>query len=170
MPDSPARAARTRWAELALLGPLAVLLPFAAVIVVMSLQSGVACHVGDSLHCRYAAEPAEQLWYHLKGFAYGAAGLLGGLGVVVAVLVDGALLQRRRLLSRGLFAALVLGLLVAVATVASSIASDPAAWRGGWGRPLFILSFTLLPAIIAARHLPRVLRAAFPRPAVSHVQ
>ena len=170
MPDRPARAPRIRWAELVLLMPMVLLLPFAVVIVMMAVRSGVACHVGDTLHCRYAAEPAQQLWYHLKGVAYGSAGLLAGVAVMLCVFVDSALLQRQKLLSRGLSAALMLGLVVAVATVVASVTGTSEGWSAGWGRPVFILSFTLLPAIVAVRHLPRVLRAAFPRHAVPHVQ
>lgn len=170
MPDKPARAPRIRWAELVLLMPMAVLLPFALVIVLMAVRSGIACYLGDTLHCRYAAEPVEQLWYHLKGVAYGSAGLLAGVAVMLCVLTDSALLQRSRLLSRSLSVALVLGLIVAAATVAASITGTPDGWSAGWGRPVFILSFTLLPAIVAVRHLPRVLRAAFPRHAIPHVQ
>ncbi|WP_313160582.1 hypothetical protein [Stenotrophomonas sp.] len=170
MPDRPAVAARIRWADLALLMPLALLLPFALIIVMMSLQSGVACFSGDTMHCRYAAAPGEQLWYHLKGLVYGVSALLGGAAVICCAIVDATLLQRRPLLSRALTVALVIGLAVAVATVVASIGSSPDGWRDGWGRPVFILSLTLLPAIVAVRHLPRVLRAAFPRHAVSHVQ
>ena len=170
MPDRPARAAGVRWAEMVLLMPMALLLPFALVVLWMALKSGIACFAGDAMHCRYAAEPAQQLWYHLKGLAFGAGSLLAGAAVMFCVVVDSLFLQRRPLLSRGLSAALVIGLAVAVAVVAGSIGNSPDGWRQGWGRPLFVLSFTLLPAIVAVRHLPRVVRAAFPRHPVSHVQ
>lgn len=170
MPDRPARAAGIRWAEMALLMPMAFLLPFALLIVLVAMKSGVACFTGDTLHCHYAAEPAAQWWYHLKGFSFGAGGLLAGMALMFCVLVDSAFLQRRPMLARALFLALVIGLCVAVAAVVTSIGNRPAGWGEGWARALFVLSFTLLPVIVAVRHLPRVLRAAFPCHAVSHVQ
>lgn len=169
MPDRPAPAWRIRWTELVMLMPMVLLMPFALVIALMAVKSGVACFTGDAMFCRYDAEPAAQLWYHLKGLGFGAGGVLAGTAVLVCALIDTPLLHRRALLSRGLSLALVLGLFIAVATVIAS-ASTAGGWSAGWGRPVFVLSFTLLPAIVAVRHLPRVLRAAFPRHAESHVQ
>lgn len=172
MPDRTARVSRICWTDLVLLLPMLMLLPFSVGIMLAALKSGVACHAGDTMNCTYAAAPREQLWYHIKGVVFGASGLLGGMAVTLAAVMSTPDLQRRRGLSRLLAAGLLLGSVVALWMLWTRLSRDAT----GLGAMVFVMSFTVLPVLVAARHLPRVLRAALsgpaipPIPPVSHVQ
>lgn len=146
------------WGDIAMLVPLAVHAPLA----LLPMMHGVRCALNPETLC-YGASEGDQALYLLRGALFWCAAGAGIVGVWMAACCSDRYLQLHRRMSALLMSALLGGLTVAIYLLGNSLhkANTALDYVGTWpwSQVLWVSSFSLLPAIVALRHLPRVARA-----------